>query len=171
MENDSPNLFDSEAGSVALTVSDCHQPADEGANDDAVEYRTDESADENVVAGDDVDDGGGKEDPSVDRSAEQRLPTEGSDKPKDAPKGLPPGRVKLIMKMDPDVNIVAADAVYLLTKATVGMPRSIRTDNGTTRFKILNPGEGELQINITKIPSQCNNILYIKYKKITYTCT
>lgn len=145
MENDSPNLFDSEPGSVVLTVSaDCRQPAGEEADDDAVESRADESADENVVD----DGGGGKEGPAaVDGSAEQRLSAEGSDKPKDAPKGLPPGRVKLIMKMDPDVSIVAADAVYLLTKATVGTPRPIRTDNGATRSKILGGGRTTNEYN------------------------
>ena len=32
---------------------------------------------------------------------------------------LPIARIKNIMKMDPDVNIVNAEAVFLVTKATV----------------------------------------------------
>lgn len=147
MENDSPNLFGSEPGPVVLAVSDFRGPADEQANDDAaaVEYHTDESADENVAEGDDDD--GQQEGPAVDGSAEQRLPAE--DKPKDAPKGLPPGRVKLIMKMDPDVSIVAADAVYLLTKATVG---TVRTGNGATKSRTPGWGRTTNKYNLNTIP-------------------
>lgn len=34
---------------------------------------------------------------------------------------LPIARIKHIMKMDPDVNIVSSDAVFLVTKATVSI--------------------------------------------------
>lgn len=34
---------------------------------------------------------------------------------------LPMARIKNIMKMDPDVSIVSADAVFLVTKATVSI--------------------------------------------------
>lgn len=36
-------------------------------------------------------------------------------------KGLPMGRVKQIIKTDPDVNMVARDAVFVVTKATVNI--------------------------------------------------
>lgn len=35
---------------------------------------------------------------------------------------LPMARIKNIMKMDPDVSIVSADALFLVTKATVSIP-------------------------------------------------
>jgi len=127
MENESPNLFDSEPLLVNLTTVAGDKPDDvlaeiiEGTHvalsdnventdgdhhvrDDADQYRTDESD---------------EDDERADRSTEQQNDGTPETKTKDVHKGLPPGRVKLIMKMDPDVNIVAADAVFLLTKATV----------------------------------------------------
>lgn len=140
MENESPNLFDSESLSVKLTVAD--NPDDildeilEEIREDAkplsnaeniekmertdeenvIAYHTDESGEEEVT--DDLNqttDG----DKSVDQSTEQQTEDSPITKTKDVHKGLPPGRVKLIMKMDPDVNIIAGDAVFLVTKATV----------------------------------------------------
>lgn len=143
MENDSPNLFDSEPSSVKLdfpenTVNednilteileeiheDNRRPFVENDSKttdyiadeppiNTVEYHTDDSDDENSRTADD---------PLVDadpgQSTESRKEESPGAKTKDVHKGLPPGRVKLIMKMDPDVNIVAGDAVFLLTKAT-----------------------------------------------------
>lgn len=151
MENDSPNLFDSEPMSVRLEFpedavvdqddvladileeireDDHRRPpvventvtnetaadsdVDEPPVDDP-EYHTDDS--------DDEDGGGTADDPSADAILDQSTESRKEDSPgaktKDVHKGLPTGRVKLIMKMDPDVNIVAGDAVFLLTKATV----------------------------------------------------
>lgn len=138
MENDSPNLFDSEPLPVKLTVAggtddvltelieeintndasvdaergvdvDDEMESDEVRNAVVAEYQTDDEDEED----DCVADG------SVDQSAAQPGAGSPRTKAKDGHKGLPPGRVKLIMKMDPDVNIVAGDAVFLLTKATV----------------------------------------------------
>lgn len=131
MDNDSPNLFDSEPLTVELQVAADHSLLGElneadgvsvtgnlGARTDVedlqdtnqdYQYQTDES-DDNDEAVDDP--------PEMD-SVDQP-PGESSVKTKEVHhKGLPPGRVKLIMKMDPDVNIVAGEAVFLLTKATV----------------------------------------------------
>lgn len=36
---------------------------------------------------------------------------------------LPMARIKNIMKMDPDVNVISGDAVFLVTKATVSIYR------------------------------------------------
>lgn len=132
MEDDSPNLFDSEPVPVKLltTAADPVDSDDASAETPdgpgpsgveisaaAVEYRTDESEDENDDRSADGQDG----DP--DRPADGQDGPDGdparSKTAKDVHRGLPPGRVKLIMKMDPDVNIVAGDAVFLLTKATV----------------------------------------------------
>jgi len=147
MEDDSPNLFDSEPMSVKLnfpesTVNDDdilteileeireedhRPPVEENPNGattddniadeplvDTVEYHTDDSDDENLLTADD---------PPADADPDQPTGSRKEDSPgaktKDVHKGLPPGRVKLIMKMDPDVNIVAGEAVFLVTKATV----------------------------------------------------
>jgi len=142
MENDSPNLFDSEPMSVKLNFpentaddilteileeirEDRGPPVVENATEstdsivdeplvDTVEYHTDDSDDE---------DGHTADDPQVDADPDQSTGSRKDDSPgaktKDIHKGLPPGRVKLIMKMDPDVNIVAGEAVFLVTKATV----------------------------------------------------
>lgn len=141
METDSPNLFDSEPVPVELTAvaAAATNPVDSddvlaeiieeirdgdgpsgveisvhaGNDRDAVEYRTDESDDENEDAVED-------QPADADRSAGGEHDEDSAkSKTRDVHKGLPPGRVKLIMKMDPDVNIVAGDAVFLLTKATV----------------------------------------------------
>lgn len=135
MENDSPNLFDSEPMSVNLTVvknseddildeniennepskvENVNNEIDSNIVQDTVEYQTDESGDENDTEDQLVD-----ADHSVDQSTEQQSENSLKTKTKDTHKGLPPGRVKLIMKMDPDVNIIAGDAVFLVTKATV----------------------------------------------------
>jgi len=144
MENDSPNLFDSEPISVNLAFpegtgddnvlteileeirEDDRKPSViENANQktvsnvdeppvDNTEYHTDDSDDENDLPADDFP---VNDDP--DQSTELQKENSPNAKTKDVHKGLPPGRVKLIMKMDPDVNIVAGDAVFLLTKATV----------------------------------------------------
>lgn len=163
MENDSPNLFDSEPVTVQLTVPEntahddddrdnvlteiLHGVRDDGVPDErdttdevrnnaVVEYHTDDDGDGD---GDGDGDEGAWVDENVDlndrSAADQELNDDDDDdrpadrltetdkthgtKARDVHKGLPPGRVKLIMKMDPDVNIVAADAVYILTKATV----------------------------------------------------
>lgn len=136
MENESPNLFDSEPVSVKLTVAENpddvleekhenigNASVDEDAEEDGdseqrsvVEYRTDDEDDDDV-----------NESADVDRSAERQEDGTAS-KATAVHKGLPPGRVKLIMKMDPDVNIVAGEAVFLLTKATVRPVDSHRRD-------------------------------------------
>ncbi|NP_001313582.1 uncharacterized protein LOC100166046 [Acyrthosiphon pisum] len=160
MENDSPNLFDSEPMSVKLNFpentadnddilteileeireEDRRPPVVENAAEatdsivdeplvDTVEYHTDDSDDEDGRTAeeplvdtveyhtDDSDDG-----PPADADPDQSTGSRKEDSPgaktKDVHKGLPPGRVKLIMKMDPDVNIVAGEAVFLVTKAT-----------------------------------------------------
>lgn len=155
MENDSPNLFDSEPMTVQLTAVpentaddvSAEIPEDDvlgdadGGNDvvdgtqevrnNAVDYHTDddgESDDENVDLNDRNSTGADQELAGDDGPADQLTETEPTDgspnaTAKDVHKGLPLGRVKLIMKMDPDVNIVAADAVYILTKATVNHTR------------------------------------------------
>ncbi|XP_015378072.1 PREDICTED: DNA polymerase epsilon subunit 4 [Diuraphis noxia] len=139
MDNDSPNLFDSEPMEVKLNfaenkddvladiLEEIHDedrtaaPAEENAVElptdgvvdeplvDTVEYHTDEDD----LAADDPPAG-------ADPKHSTGSPKDGSPaaKTKDVHKGLPPGRVKLIMKMDPDVNIVAGEAVFLVTKAT-----------------------------------------------------
>lgn len=149
MENDSPNLFDSEPMVVTLDfpkstidkddvlteileeINDEDRtpaPVEEKAVElpthsivdeplvDTVEYHTDESDDEDDPAADD-------DPPAADADPDQSTGSPKEDSPaaktKDVHKGLPPGRVKLIMKMDPDVNIVAGEAVFLVTKATV----------------------------------------------------
>jgi len=142
MENDSPNLFDSEPMSVNLNYpentadddeilteileevreEDRGPPVVENADEatdsivdeplvETVEYHTDDSDDEDTV------DDPPEADP--DQSTGSRKEDSPGAKTKDVHKGLPPGRVKLIMKMDPDVNIVAGEAVFLVTKATV----------------------------------------------------
>lgn len=147
MENDSPNLFDSEPMSVHLNY-----PANTADNDDVlneileeireeesgppivenaveatdsivdeplvdtVEYHTDDSDDEDGHTADDTP-ADANADP--DQSTGSQKEDSPGAKTKDVHKGLPPGRVKLIMKMDPDVNIVAGEAVFLITKATV----------------------------------------------------
>ncbi|XP_026818784.1 uncharacterized protein LOC113557453 [Rhopalosiphum maidis] len=145
MENDSPNLFDSEPMSVKLTfpentsssnddilteileeiheedrrpaiVENDSQMTDCNVNKPPIgtfEYHTDDSDDENDRTADDL-----LVDVDPDQSTESLKEDSPNVKTKDIHKGLPPGRVKLIMKMDPDVNIVAGDAVFLLTKAT-----------------------------------------------------
>jgi len=143
MENDSPNLFDSEPMSVKLDFPESAidkddvlteileeindedrtpAPVEENAVElptdsivdeplvDTVEYHTDESDDEDDPQTADAD---------PDQSTGSRKEDSPAAKTKDVHKGLPPGRVKLIMKMDPDVNIVAGEAVFLVTKATV----------------------------------------------------
>ncbi|XP_025203633.1 DNA polymerase epsilon subunit 4-like [Melanaphis sacchari] len=142
MENDSPNLFDSEPMSVNLAfpenkgdddvlteiLEEIHEddrrpPVIENTSEmtnsnidelpvDTFEYHTDDS-DENDGTADDLP---VEADPN--QSTESQKEDSSNAKTKDIHKGLPPGRVKLIMKMDPDVNIVASDAVFLLTKAT-----------------------------------------------------
>lgn len=163
MENDSPNLFDSEPMSVKLNFpentaddndilaemlveiseEDRRPPVVENiaeATDsivdeplvDTVEYHTDDSDDEEGHTAEEplvdtveyhTDDSDGEDDPPPDADPDQSTGLQKEDSPgaktKDVHKGLPPGRVKLIMKMDPDVNIVAGEAVFLVTKATV----------------------------------------------------
>lgn len=156
MENDSPNLFDSEPTSVKLTFpknagvdeddilteileeiredndDERRPPVVENAalttdrdvgepSVDAFVYHTDDSDEENGNTADDrpEDADDRPEDADPDQSTESRKEDSPGARTKDVHKGLPPGRVKLIMKMDPDVNIVAGDAVFLLTKATV----------------------------------------------------
>ncbi|VVC40760.1 Hypothetical protein CINCED_3A010117 [Cinara cedri] len=136
MENDSPNLFDSEPVSVQLTVVDNETDVlddivrtedrppsnvedsnvvDGGYDEvqDHIEYQTDESDVDNehndLTAKDQLAEDVDKSD---DDSAKNKTAKDVHHK------GLPPGRVKLIMKMDPDVNIVAGEAVFLVTKAT-----------------------------------------------------
>lgn len=140
MENDSPNLFDSETMSVKLTVADNHddilaeiieevhqngKPLSSAESNketerineqNVIDFHTDESDDEEVV--DDLNQST-ECDKLVDQSSEHQKDDSPMTKAKDVHKGLPPGRVKLIMKMDPDVNIIAGDAVFLVTKATV----------------------------------------------------
>lgn len=139
MENDSPNLFDSEPLSVNLTVVECHEDVvminkinednktsnTEDINEtnhnevqDVVEYHTDEFDEENENDNN-IENQLADNDNSINQSIEQQNGDSPQSKTKDVHKGLPPGRVKLIMKMDPDVNIVAGDAVFLVTKATV----------------------------------------------------
>lgn len=148
MENDSPNLFDSEPMTVQLSVprnpvddvlaeilEDVRGDAD-GENDiidgtvadgvqNAVEYHTDDDDDDDDDENQDVNDRSVvDQELGDDQPVDQLTETEQTDgspnnRTKNVHKGLPPGRVKLIMKMDPDVNIVAGDAVYILTKATV----------------------------------------------------
>jgi DNA polymerase epsilon subunit 4 len=148
MENDSPNLFDSEPMTVQLSVpekstddvlaeiledvrGDVNEENDvvdgtiaDGVRD-AVEYHTDDDDDEDDDENHDVNDrSAADQELGDDQSVDQLTATEQTDgslntQAKNVHKGLPPGRVKLIMKMDPDVNIVAGDAVYILTKATV----------------------------------------------------
>ncbi|KAF0773133.1 DNA polymerase epsilon subunit 4-like [Aphis craccivora] len=143
MENDSPNLFDSEPISVNLAfpestgdddvlteileeireddrkpsvIENANQKTDSNVDEppvDNIEYHTDDSDDENDLPADDL-----PVDADLDQSTELQKENSPNAKTKDIHKGLPPGRVKLIMKMDPDVNIVAGDAVFLLTKAT-----------------------------------------------------
>lgn len=131
MENDSPNLFDSEPVSVQLTVVDNHDDdilakeirefGDEVQQQNTVdEYRTDESDDENKDNGDTDKN---QLAAHVEKSVKEVGIEDSIKTAKDVQhKGLPPGRVKLIMKMDPDVNIIAREAVYLVTKATVKIP-------------------------------------------------
>jgi len=135
MENDSPNLFDSEPVTVELTtvaenvddvlaefIDEINGKTATGDAENIIEdgnevhegYHTDESDDKNEDE-EFVDDQLENTDKSIDHSIDQQ---EESSKTKHVNKGLPPGRVKLIMKMDPDVNIIASDAVFLLTKAT-----------------------------------------------------
>lgn len=107
MENESPNLFDSEPVITRIVAEENH--------DDVLTELIEEIRDE--VTHDVGDENDGADDRS---SIEQRDDEHPEPKTKDVVhKGLPPGRVKLIMKMDPDVNIVATDAVFVLTKATV----------------------------------------------------
>lgn len=145
MEDDSPNLFDSEPMSVKLNFpestvdeddilteileeireEDRRPPVEEnpaasstdGIGDEplvnSIEYHTDDSDDEDGLTADDP-----PADTDPDQSTGSRKEDSPGAKTKDVHKGLPPGRVKLIMKMDPDVNIVAGEAVFLVTKAT-----------------------------------------------------
>lgn len=144
---DTPDLFDSEPMSINLKVPDnpeltvvdnvltkmlgeiqetktsdketAESSTTDTLQENSIEYHTDLSEDDDIEGAQNQ-----TEDASLsvnDESAaqlENNTPKSAS-KTKDVYKGLPPGRVKLIMKMDPDVNIIAADAVLLLTKATV----------------------------------------------------
>ncbi|XP_060860895.1 LOW QUALITY PROTEIN: DNA polymerase epsilon subunit 4-like [Metopolophium dirhodum] len=162
MENDSPNLFDSEPMSVKLNFhentadnddilteileeirEEDHRPpvvknvaeATDSIVDeplvDTVEYHTDDSDDEDGHTAEEplvdtveyhTDDSDDEDGPPADADPDQSTGSRKEDSPgaktKDVHRGLPPGRVKLIMKMDPDVNIVAGEAVFLVTKAT-----------------------------------------------------
>lgn len=144
MENDSPNLFDSEPISVNLTVTESNKDVDmiNKTNDDDTlnieninesnpneeqnesEYHTDEFDEEND-SDNHIENQLNNSDKSIDQSIEPQEEHSSKNKTKDVHKGLPYGRVKLIMKMDPDVNIVAGDAVFLVTKATVSTPNVI----------------------------------------------
>lgn len=149
MDNDTPELFDSEPVAVKLTVADGRDGdisnddirdgdisnddireggppvnAEDGSNaiddksdgmirrENVVEYRTDDDDDDDGIYDRSAED--------TDRPAGRVVDGDSSKTTENVRhKGLPPGRVKLIMKMDPDVNIVAGEAVYLVTKATV----------------------------------------------------
>lgn len=158
MDQDTPDLFDSEPVSVNLTVAksntevntddilaeiieeiddtrasnvDNNEADDQVQEEPMEEFHTDESDIENEdgdtiniqLNGDGVDE-------SVDQSTE--LQGEEPTKTKAVHKGLPPGRVKLIMKMDPDVHLVASDAVFILTKATVPIALKFFNNLNTT---------------------------------------
>jgi len=150
MENDSPNLFDSEPMSVKLAFPENASSNNDDILTEILEEIHEEDRTPPIVENDSqmtdcnidkppigtfeyhTDDSDGENDNLLvdadpDQSTESLKEDSPNVKTKDIHKGLPPGRVKLIMKMDPDVNIVAGDAVFLLTKATVSYCTNLGT--------------------------------------------
>ncbi|XP_050542672.1 DNA polymerase epsilon subunit 4 [Daktulosphaira vitifoliae] len=140
---DTPNLFDSNPVAINIKVNDRNKtvvddvlneilndiqdiepsknldiesPISEVTKENTTEYCTDNSDNEEAnLYTSQID----SSDKSYDELMQHNDDTSKNvPKAKDSHKGLPPGRVKLIMKMDPDVNIIAGEAVFLVTKAT-----------------------------------------------------
>ncbi|XP_047527126.1 DNA polymerase epsilon subunit 4 [Vanessa atalanta] len=70
---------------------------------------------------------------------------------------LPMARIKNIMKMDPDVNIVNAEAVFLVTKATEMFLETIakETFTYTTQHKRKTITKKDLDVVINKVDCLC----------------
>ncbi|CAG4976586.1 unnamed protein product [Colias eurytheme] len=70
---------------------------------------------------------------------------------------LPMARIKNIMKMDPDVHIVNAEAVFLVTKATEMFLESIakETFTYTTHHKRKTIAKKDLDVIINKVDCLC----------------
>ncbi|XP_038210329.1 DNA polymerase epsilon subunit 4 [Zerene cesonia] len=70
---------------------------------------------------------------------------------------LPMARIKNIMKMDPDVHIVNAEAVFLVTKATEMFLESIakETFTYTTHHKRKTISKKDLDVIINKVDCLC----------------